>query len=658
MAIQSAGQLVGVSRPPQIGQPRRRMSLAGRSMTYARIYEQQPAVRTVVGFLARNAADIGIHAFSMSEDGQDRTRQRDTPLARVIRRPNLWLTQYDWVFGIVADLCIFDFHLSVKVRTSDGMQLVPVPAELVEPIGKGWMWPEGFRIGGRTGVELEPKDVFYVHGYNPTQRWSGVSPMEALRQTLSADLAAEEYRESFWANGAQIAGVLRRPATAPQWSPQARDRFLEMWRARYSGLGSEMGGTPLLEDGMEYDAGAGATAKDSEYTAARKLTREEVAAVYFTSPTMVGILDNANYSNVKEFHKGLYQDTLGPTFTQLQQAMWLQIVPDLGDADRDYLEFNIMAKLAGTFEEQATIFSTAVGGPWMTRDEARARVNLPQLSDQGTDQLIVPMNVTEGGQASPRDSAPPKTLGPIIGPHGTPGLRTKAKAEPFEVEVDPVAVDEATKVLAATVARQERVVMARYEEQKSTPAALTKAVAEDLFGDMDRWNRELADDLADVARTIALDTAGKVYAAAALDADDATVAPMRKWLNAKAQAQAEAINTATLELVKAALLEDDPEAALIRELVDNAVSRAAALGSGFATNVTGFAAVDTARAVGYGTKEWVVTSAKSRHPELNGERVPIGETFSNGARWPGDYTAGPDEAAGCACALVIVQEDS
>jgi hypothetical protein len=40
----------------------------------------------------------------------------------------------------------------------------------------------------------------------------------------------------------------------------------------------------------------------------------------------------------------------------------------------------------------------------MTRNEGRALYNLPDL-DEGED-LIVPMNVTEGGLASPRDTAP------------------------------------------------------------------------------------------------------------------------------------------------------------------------------------------------------------------------------------------------------------
>jgi hypothetical protein len=75
-------------------------------------------------------------------------------------------------------------------------------------------------------------------------------------------------------------------------------------------------------------------------------------------------------------------------------------------ASADHLvEFNLAEKLRGAFEEQAVQLQTSVGGPYMTRDEARARLNLPHL--EGANDLIVPMKVTQGGQASPTDSAPP-----------------------------------------------------------------------------------------------------------------------------------------------------------------------------------------------------------------------------------------------------------
>ncbi|WP_020500125.1 hypothetical protein [Sciscionella marina] len=61
-------------------------------------------------------------------------------------------------------------------------------------------------------------------------------------------------------------------------------------------------------------------------------------------------------------------------------------------------------KLRGSFEEQARVLQSSVGAPWLTRNEARARANLPAVANG--DELVTPLNVTEGGSGSPRDTAP------------------------------------------------------------------------------------------------------------------------------------------------------------------------------------------------------------------------------------------------------------
>ncbi len=85
-------------------------------------------------------------------------------------------------------------------------------------------------------------------------------------------------------------------------------------------------------------------------------------------------------------------------------------------------------------------------------------------------------------------------------------------------------------------------------------------------------------------------------------------------------------------------------------------SRSEQLGLGRATGLIAFARVEAARHSQDADGEqryklWVVTSQDSRHPELNGERVPVGDNFSNGLPWPGAATGGADDVAGCKCLL-------
>ena len=82
---------------------------------------------------------------------------------------------------------------------------------------------------------------------------------------------------------------------------------------------------------------------------------------------------------------------------QLEDEVNLGLLPEYHDPNRVYTEFNISEKLKGSFEEQARAIQVLVGGPVMTRNEGRARLNLPALPDG--DELLMPMNTTTTADA-------------------------------------------------------------------------------------------------------------------------------------------------------------------------------------------------------------------------------------------------------------------
>ena len=264
------------------------------------------------------------------------------------------------------------------------------------------LWPDGRRLA------YAPADIVYFSGYDPLNPLCGISPLETLRATLAEEAAAREYREHYWQNSARIEAVIERPANAPTWTTEKKQAFREQWDTRFASV-RNAGKVPVLEDGMSYKAIA-FSARDSEYVAARKLTREECAAIYNVPQPSVGILDHATFSNIKEQHKQLYQDTLGPWCKFFAEEFMLQLLPDveaLGyDTANVYVEANIAEKLKGSFEEQAQAIFMLTGRPIMTANEARARLNLPAMTDDpSADELQRPLNMASGGSdtAAPAD---------------------------------------------------------------------------------------------------------------------------------------------------------------------------------------------------------------------------------------------------------------
>lgn len=375
------------------------------------VWKTQRSIRTVVGFIARNLAQVSIHAFVRGADG-DRSRLPVThPLVRALSRPGP--TPYQFVETMAIDLCLWDRWLARPVVDDEGrVKLHRVPPHSWSFARDKFNEPEGVVAGWETPpdgkLRIRPLDEFvWIDGY-PGE--FDATPLSTLTDLLTEEQSSGRYRRELWDGGARIPGWIERPLESPQWSLAARDNFRTGWRTFASG-GASAGRDPILEDGMKYHETKGITPEQAQQLESRKLTISEVAAAYYVPPMFVGVLEAANYSNVSAFREILYSDTLGPWFQKIQQALQLRLVPRLADPDDVYVEFNVAEKLRLAFDEQARIFQTTTGGPIMTRNEARQRLNLPRLD--GADELIVPLNVIEGGQASPTDISP--TAGGVSG---------------------------------------------------------------------------------------------------------------------------------------------------------------------------------------------------------------------------------------------------
>jgi HK97 family phage portal protein len=358
---------------------------------YAAIYRSHPFIRTCVDFLSRNVAQLGLHLYRRHADG-GRERVRDHPVAQLLDRPNEWTPRYDHQCGTIADLGIYGVAYWLKTGAPGArtglVRLPPFAVTPIEPSALGAVRYE-WAVNGRR-IALAADDVIRFRWFDPDPARSGLPPIETLRRIVAEDRAAAQHRTALWQTGARIGGVVERPKEAGIWSPEARDRFRTQWAERYSGPQS-IGQVPVLEDGMQFKPVTMSLA-DTEATAMRAANIEDVARVYQIPAPMVGILAHATYSNIREQHKHLYQDCLGPICSQLEDAIALSLLSEYDDSATLYLEFNIAEKLKGSFEEQARALQVLVGRPVMTPNEGRARLNLPTIA--GGDELVTPLNMT------------------------------------------------------------------------------------------------------------------------------------------------------------------------------------------------------------------------------------------------------------------------
>lgn len=634
--VQSLGHLADMQPGWAPGLTRGSLTLYNQySYDYATLYRVQPNVRTCVDFLARNIAQLGLHTFQRVSE-TDRKRVRDHPLAQLIERPlpaAFKVTRYRLIESLMGDLGVYFNAFWLKSKVDGGpMGLLRIPPPYVTV--KGGLVPLGYEItvGGQL-TKVAPSEMVHFRGYNAENAILGLSPLETLRRVLAEEHAMGDYREYFWQNAARMGGIIERPSDAAEWSTTARERFKSEFEALYSGAESS-GRTAILEEGMTWKENT-FNAKDSEYLGGRKLTREECARAYHIPLPMVGILDNATFSNIKEQHKNLYQDCLGPWCSMIEQEIELQLLPDFGPSQGVYCEFNIQEKLQGSFDEQTTALQSAVGRPWMTADEARARMNLPSVGGDA-DALVIPLNVLMGGQASPRDSVPKATE------QGQKARR--GQIDPTQWDLRLQHERKWAEVVAAYFRRQGAAIASRVPRSVSV---------EQVWTDGQRWDRELGADF--FRLNVATATVWARYLAEEIQLEELDEERMYPWLEESARIAAEEINEGTRKGVADALAEEEPLDAVKGVFEAAATVRAAQIATSRVTTASVFGSQEAARQGGLRTKTWQVNSMNPRpeHAMMNGETVPIGDLFSNGMKWPGDPVGGAENNANCQCSVIF-----
>lgn len=620
-------------------------------VSVAELYRTQPALKTVVNYLARNVAQLPLKVYTMGSDG-DRRRDRSGPMALTLQRPSPNVTRYELIRSTMCDLKLYDFALWIVGRDShaeSGWQIRHIPADwIVESTGSGYDYDHfAFYDGHGSRVDVDAESCVVFHGYCPGDPRDGSSVVKSLESTMREQISAQQFRRSVWENSMRITGYIKRPITVEPWNDDARKRFAESVRSAWGRGGARAGGTPVFEDGMEFHPVEFST-HEKDWAQGVQLSREEVAAAFHVNPSLIWHTEGQTYASARDNARALYADTLAPDLEFLQTRITARLCEIMGVRNQ-YAEFDLQAKLQGSFEEQVASLQSAVGGPYMTRAEARSRMNLPHID--GTDELIVPLNVTQGGLASPRDTNPTTERynsaqdGEISAKSDERGP-VSVKAEATDGESDAY-----RDALTAFFKRQ----------RKSVLSAIGAAKSDDSWWDADRWNRELADDL--IKAIVAGSTAAARRALEALGIDPGEYSPGRAaaFLAAIAKERAEMINGVTKSQLDAALSDDvgeDVAKATPEGVFDEAeASRSVRMAKTLATTVAAWSTLEAGRqcAPKTATKTWVTGSnPRKSHAAMNGETVPLYHKFSNGADWPGDKDAlDAADICGCNCTVML-----
>lgn len=247
-------------------------------------------------------------------------------------------------------------------------QLLPIDSSYVTPFlntDDGELW---YQV---TGIDstyyFHNMNIFHVKHITGSSRWSGISPLNVLKNTLDYDKAVQEF---------SLSEMQKKDSFTLEYGANVDDekkkRIIDDFRRFYQ----ENGGILFQEPGVvvkeiqrKYFA--------SDTISSEKITRSRVANVFNVPVSFLNDGEGQGFSSNEQMMIQFVQMNLTPTVRQYEQEMNRKL---LTLAERNagfYFKFNLGGLLRGDTSARTQFYQAMIRSGGMTQDEVRMLEDLP-----------------------------------------------------------------------------------------------------------------------------------------------------------------------------------------------------------------------------------------------------------------------------------------
>ena len=388
-----------------------------RTISYAKLYCTQPWVGAAVDRMLRWAIRVPLRTYRVGEDENDRDEisSSESPIAAMIKDPWDRASQAQLVQALLGPVLVHGNSITeMDVGMSNKIDMRPIDWRFAMPIMPWRDSLEGFRVDTDEAMysrDVSIDKVLHVCWWSPTGLL-GVSPLMQLGTTLQIEDSAQRYQKATFKQGARPPSAVTVTEEFLGIKAEERREIMAQLRVDMTELysGPENAGKPaLLPPGVDWKP-IGGSVVEAALIDQRKVAREEIAAVYQIPPPMLGILDNATYSNIETQREMIYTECVGPPLILIERALNCQLIRDYLQIDPTtdmFVEFDFSAVLRG--DELATInaMRQAISTALLSPNEGRQVIGRPHVDAPLMDDYYIPTNnLTPVKTAGHRSSSP------------------------------------------------------------------------------------------------------------------------------------------------------------------------------------------------------------------------------------------------------------
>jgi HK97 family phage portal protein len=364
-----------------------------------------------------------------------RERVTTSSLSRLLRRPNDYQSISDLLLNAVRQLyvegnayilCMRNARFEIdELHLMDNRYcraLIDGEGEVHYSLGGNWIVQN--RIGPLSTVPA--RDVLHIKLHcdqlrNPLR---GESPLVSAYWDVMTGTSIRMQQAGFYQNQAKPGSVLATDLTLTKDQVDAlRDRWTEQT------TGANVGGTPILTQGLKPIAMPHIPFRDAQLAEVLKMSDQDIAMAFRVPPAVIGLESRGSFASAEAMMQAWVASGLGFCLNHVEEAFG-QTFELKGQPD-EYVEFDTKALLRSAFKDRIDGLARGVQGGILSPNEARNSEDLPDVEfgdEPRVQQQVVPLSAAGKIPASPAAPSAPTTPGP---PLSDGGLASDAKRQAY-----------------------------------------------------------------------------------------------------------------------------------------------------------------------------------------------------------------------------------
>ena len=309
-------------------------------------------------FICDGISTLPVDVYRQTADGP-------VPVAKPVwlSQPTVDLDFTAWATQVLTSLLLDGnaYCLIIRNERGDIQELVPLNPSTVTVRRE-----RGVRVYEVGGVPVPSYELLHIPGVMFPGSETGLSPIEAARQTVGAGIAANEFAARFFGQGLSMPGVIEHPNELTD--DQARV-MANSFARRHAGKGkSHLPG--VLTAGAKW-ASAGVTNEQAQFLQTRQFTAAEICSFLFLiDPTEFGVSmdkgSSVTYANLEQRNARKVQVTFLPWLVRLDNAL-----TSLVRQSNRYVKINPAGLLRGDTKTRYETHAIGIASKFLLPNEAR-----------------------------------------------------------------------------------------------------------------------------------------------------------------------------------------------------------------------------------------------------------------------------------------------